>query len=305
MIHAIKKFTMRLPFPVFLRMFYLFYFCSRLPKLSRVARRYQLRPFSELNFSDLKRSDTLFILGNGPSINQISEARWRIIESQDAVASNFWLYHRFVPNLYFFELIDPATAPAIYKEFVRVANSRGSQYRSVIKIVTELHRQRVSMLNALSSDWRDNTYTFKPVPLAARNEEEFSYALSYLKGKGVFEPAQGTQYLFKYGSTLTAQVALGLTMQYKQIVLCGMDLRTSGYFYDDRQRYPDVMLERRSTPGTFLTLNEIPWMVKIDAVLRVMRKELLEPSGIRLYVENRSSALWPEIPEVPAELFAC
>jgi len=303
MIRAIKLFTKRLPFPVFLRMFYLFYFSSRLPKLSRAARHYQIHPFSELDLCSLKRSETLFILGNGPSINQISAARWRAIESRDTIASNFWLYHPFVPNLYFFELIDPRAAPDIYAELVRLANSRASRYRSVVKIVTELHRERLSMLEVLSPEWRENIYTFKPVPLAARNEGEFAYALRYLKKKGVFQAAQGTQYLFKYGLTLTALLALAVRMQYRQIVLCGTDLRTSAYFYDDRNLYPDVMLPRRTSSGAFFTLTDIPWMVKIDSVMRVIKKELLDPAGIELYVENRSSALWPEIPEAPESLF--
>jgi hypothetical protein len=35
-----------------------------------------------------------------------------------------------------------------------------------------------------------------------------------------------------------------------------------------------------------------------------MKRLLFDPAGIQLYVENRSSALWPKIPEAPAGLFA-
>jgi hypothetical protein len=34
-----------------------------------------------------------------------------------------------------------------------------------------------------------------------------------------------------------------------------------------------------------------------------MKRQLLDPRGIQLYVENRSSALWPKISEAPDSLF--
>ena len=34
-----------------------------------------------------------------------------------------------------------------------------------------------------------------------------------------------------------------------------------------------------------------------------MKRQLMDPEGIQLYVESRSSALWPMIPEVPANIF--
>jgi hypothetical protein len=305
MIRAAKKFAKSLPFPSFLRLFYIFYFLFTLPKLSRAARSNGIKSFSELDLRELKRSEALFILGNGPSINQITESRWRAIQSRDTMACNFWLYHHFIPKFYFFELIDSGASPTVYREFLRVANRRAHDYRNVVKVVTEVHRERLSMLHELSDEWRENIYTFSPVPLAARTEAEFVYALAYLRQKGIFQSRHRIQYLFKYGTTLTALVGLAARMEYKQIVLCGVDLGTAHYFYNDRRFYPEVRPDSRgAVAGRFYAMTDIPWMVKIDAVLNSLRKQVLEPAGIELYVENRSSALWPEIPEAPQELFA-
>ncbi len=189
MIRAAKKFAKSLPFPLFLRLFYIFYFLFTLPKLSRAARSNGIKSFSKLDLRELKRSEALFILGNGPSINQITETRWRAIQSRDTIASNFWLYHHFIPKFYFFELIDRSASPAVYQEFLRAANGRSHDYRNAVKVVTELHRERLCMLPELSQEWRENIYTFLPVPLAARTEAEFEYALGYLKRKGMFYPS--------------------------------------------------------------------------------------------------------------------
>jgi len=286
-------------------LFYIFYFLFALPKLSRAARTNGIESFSELDLRELKRSEALFILGNGPSINQITKTRWQAIQSQDTMACNFWLYHQFVPRFYFFELIDPGSSPTVYQEFLRVANDRAQDYRNVVKVVTELHRERLCMLHDLSQEWRENVYTFLPVPLAARTEAEFVYALDYLKRKGMFQSDHRIRCLFKYASTLTALVVLAAKMRYKQIILCGVDLGTADYFYDDRRLYPKVRPDSRSpATGKFYALTDIPWMVKIDTVLNSLKQRVLEPAGIELYVENRSSVLWPEIPEAPNELFA-
>src|SRR4051812_41077020 len=40
----------------------------------------------------VKRTDTVFVLGSGSSINAISDAKWQTIATYDSIAFNFWLY---------------------------------------------------------------------------------------------------------------------------------------------------------------------------------------------------------------------
>jgi hypothetical protein len=93
-------------------------------------------------------------------------------------------------------------------------------------------------------------------------------------------------------------------MQYRTIVLCGVDLNHSEYFYQDAVLYPETAsLEFSPRYQPHATNSPMPWRITVESVILEMKRQLLDPAGIRLYVENRSSALWPKIPETPGSLF--
>jgi len=93
-------------------------------------------------------------------------------------------------------------------------------------------------------------------------------------------------------------------MQYRTIVLCGVDLNHSEYFYQDTVLYPETAsLEFTPRYQTHATNLPMPWRITVQSVILEMKRQLLDPTGIQLYVENRSSALWPKISEVPSSLF--
>src|SRR5690606_5685681 len=58
---------------------------------------------SDANFN-YKRSDTIFLLGSGPSINRITAQQWANIKQHDSIGFNFWLAHKFIPTFYMLQL---------------------------------------------------------------------------------------------------------------------------------------------------------------------------------------------------------
>ena len=301
---ALKSAVSKLPYPIFLRLFWLRYFWRDVRRWKAARRSAGIALLQDLDLATVKKSEVLFILGSGPSINRISAERWAAIARHDTVGFNFWLCHAFVPRLYFFEAISRADSD-IYRAYCAVAKSRAAEYRAVPKVVTELQHSGAAFLRDLPPEWRENLHTPRPVTLAARDEAEFAYGLRELQRRGLFQAATRIRSLFKYAGSLSSLVALATCMDYRTIVLCGVDLATQEYFYQDPVLYPatsDLVPSPRSLPH--LIFRELPWLVKIDAVLRQMRRQILEPAGIRLFVENRASALWPEVPEVPAELLS-
>jgi len=88
-------------------------------------------------------------------------------------------------------------------------------------------------------------------------------------------------------------------------VLCGVDLNHCQYFYQDASLYPQfasLEFSPRDTPHA--TNSPMPWRITIASVILEMKRQLLDPAGIQLHVENRSSALWPKISEAPSNLFS-
>jgi hypothetical protein len=290
-------------YPLFLRAYYLKYLLSVWPKEEYCRRQLGISRFLDLNPRSVKRSDTLFILASGSSINKISPARWETIARHDSMGFNFWPIHPFVPNMYFVETI-PTNYPQMFEVFCRVARHRAKDYASVIKVVTELRYTLPTLRFAGSEEFPGPWYTLHTFPVAASTQGEFAYGLSYLRSKGLFDAADKINVVFKQASTLSSLIALAIRMQYRIIVLCGVDLNNSEYFYQDAALYPktaSIEFSPRHQPHA--TNSPMPWRIAIESVILEIKRQLLDPTGTQLYVENRSSALWPRIAEVPAILF--
>jgi len=293
----------KLPYPLLLRLHLLKQLGFELRRHRQYRRSLGLPMLTDLDPRQLRRSDVLFVLGTGPSINRISEARWRAIAQYDTLGMNFWLYHRFVPRLFFFEAIDRRIWPETYSAFTPLAARRAADYVSVIKVVMELYRAGPQFIRDLGPQWKTNLYAVDPLQAPARNAKELAYALRFFERKGLFAPEARALCFFKHNTSLSLILGFAVRMRYRKVVLCGMDLKTNEYFYQDPQLYPGASplpAEPKELPH--LLYRNLDWLVRADAMLGEMNRLLLKPAGIELYVESRVSALWPEVPEVPADV---
>lgn len=295
-----------LPFPVLLRSFIAWHRLTYCRRSRQVAALTHIHPLAELDLSAYKHSDTVFLLGSGPSINRISEARWRIIQQHDTWGFNFWGYHRIVPNLYFLEAINKDLTRHIYDAFIAMAHANVARYAGAPKIISELFSgNSEDFVRALPAEWQSSLYHARPVTPAARTPQEFARSLRYFRRRGVFNQKPRLNSVFKYASTISMLVSLAVNMGYTRIVLCGVDLTSQEYFYQDPALYPDyhtLIPERVDQPH--LLVRDFPWLIKLHDVLNAMRAEVLAPAGIELFVEHTGSALFPNIPLVPQSLFA-
>jgi hypothetical protein len=99
-------------------------------------------------------------------------------------------------------------------------------------------------------------------------------------------------------------LSLAVRMNYQRIVLCGIDLGKQDYFYHDRARYPNSAdWEFAPRKDVHLTARRLPWMVPAQQVIQAFKKVVLDPAGVELFIENRSSTLFPAIEEAPAQIW--
>jgi len=293
----------KLPYPIFLRLFLLWHWLRDVSACRRARRKLGVRRLREVDLSSFKKSDTLFLLGSGASINQITPERWAAIARYDTIGFNFWPVHRFVPRMYVFEALGE-TSRGVFELYRKVSAERAQDYTPILKVATELSNLAPSYAPAYPEAWRDSLFTVYTLPAAARNEQEFAYAIAYLRRKGLFRPSTRIRYLFKQLSTLSSLIALAARLQYRTIVLCGIDLSNAQYFYQDAELYPEAAhLQMWSPAAPHPSLWRTPWRIPMDKVVLELKRQVLDPAGIGIFVENRSSALWPAIPEAPSELF--
>lgn len=256
--------------------------------------------FSELDLAALKTSDTVFILGSGASINNISDAGWSNIAKHDSFGFNFWLVHSFVPTLYFSEAL-PESAPGfdyprLYRRYINAAAKR-PEYATIPKVLTDFTVDRSYFWEGLPSHMRENVYSVATIPAFARTEDEFRCNATELKRLGFFKQKPHIRHLFKYRATISMLVSLAYMMGYKRIVLCGVDITDPRYFYHDAERYPEFSEIESARPGkVHITGVEREMMVTAQTVIRILNEVVIRPSGAELLVENPTSALASFLP---------
>ncbi len=283
-----------------------FYGRRRAVAMRRSLERMPLPSLVDLDISTLKNSDTLFILGSGASVNRITADKWDIVAQHDSFGFNLWHLHDFRPTLYTFEAMD-LTLPLsvqVAEVFVARAHER-PDYASVPKIVTDLEPPRVELLERLPAHFRENLYALQTTGVLARTPVELKRAVGWLNSIGLWDEAAHIRRVFKFVGTLSFLISLAVRMGYRKIVLCGIDLSTPGYFYQDEALYPGFEGFQSSPAGaTHATLLPQRMSVGIDVVVHELCRQVLDPRGIELFIEHRGSALHPMLPWVDEQTWA-
>ena len=257
-----------------------------------------------------RRSDTLFVLGSGASINQIRD--WDTVASHDSVGFNFWMVHEFVPTFYFFEGnsryagyiqqiragCEPSDSqlPARLASLARLIAVRAEKYRNVLLFSKQrsgckaielfLWRAGLSYRPFVSENFAAPTAAQLAARCTALRKSHFTKSLRFF--------SQGV-------ASVELNVVLAWQMGYSKVVLCGVDLTNTDYFfYDPSYRHladeglvpPNTQLGRtHKTNDPAQAWGGLP----VREVLEIYQENLLK-EDCRIYVENPDSALADAFP---------
>ncbi len=302
----LKTIIKSLPHPLLMRIYHPLHLGQERARARKAANIVGLPLLSELDLAPVKTSDTVFILGSGWSINEISDRRWAAIKRHDTIGFNFWPAHPFIPKIFVFESMELDSHPVAYNAFRALIEARAYSYAHVVKLVTDVrpNLNKPQLIFDLPEAFRENLYVGYTTPVIARTELELVRGLEYMRQSKAFTPSNRLSWLFKYGGSVVAMMSLAVRMKYRRIVLCGIDLGKQDYFYHDRDRYP-AYAHWEFSPRTdpHLTTRRLPWMVPAQQVVYIFKQVVLDPAGIELFVENPSSTLYPTVPRTPYSLF--
>ncbi len=176
-----------------------------------------------------KKSDKLVILGCGSSINNLSKEEWAEIKTVDSIGVNYFYFHDFVPSAHFIELGKSQTA---YNCVHRYLLNNEQRNEPVFMQIRHLFNSgRVLKCNS------ERVSLYSPATMPTRNVNVIN---SYLK-----EYYGWRRRLIHHCSTLDCVVNFAVQAGYKEILLVGVDLSDSRYFWDDCQgndKYADAVL---------------------------------------------------------------
>jgi len=264
---------------------YLPYWAQARSWITRRSGEYELLTLDEVK--ERKRSDTLFILGSGPSIREVRPSQWEYVGEHESFGINFSLLLDIVPTYHLMEDGKVAWHRELTK---RVLAPRRQRLSSTTWFISNRHTRRLihpRYTPELFSDPARVCVFQLPKRLLLERDRPFT--------TGDFEKS------IRYRGTMSLALYLTMRLGYKRIVLLGVDLHTPRHFFEDMEEMRayvenvsrDQLDDRLPFPvmipkdGTFRPLDEYLYALN---ELHFSRK------GIELYVGNWGNMLCPRIP---------
>lgn len=246
------------------------------------------------------KSDTVFILGSGESINDIDPDQWACIEKNDSIGFNFSVVHDHSPSLYFTE--GTQSEPG-YRNLIENLQARAADYRSIpLVILYEAWCYANNTISDLDSDLRKQVYWHMPYTIRNSTNEGVSALLDKWISKNT-DPVLALNNIVAHGGSAGMIVAVSAMLGYKNIVLCGVDMINNTYFWEVNEQYADrgpvfnqsITLHATVDPKSVFRKHSIP----MDDYLYLLDDKLLKPRGIKLYVSSARSKLSSQLALYP------
>mgnify|MGYP001057530210 CR=1 FL=1 len=240
-----------------------------------------------------KTSDTMFLLGSGPSINDISKEQWEHIAKHNSIGFNYWFVHDFVPTYYMYQGVD--------ETMLELLKDTNRKYKNVPFL---LRGADIAAGRFDTSDERINVLKNNPVyylntyPISSKCSIEIRKLLKYVEALGFFTFDKIADFVPKFRGSLGLLISLSYQMGYKKIILCGMDMKDSSHFWDssfysqvkDKYNLPSM---QDTNLNTFTDGSHSPNTV--PKYVYSLRDWVLDKHNVEILLLNSDSCLYPEL----------
>lgn len=244
--------------------------------------KFNVKNYRSLSVNQLKNqrsSKKVFIFGSGYSINEITDRQWKHIEQNDTVSFNWFIRQDFIPiDFHLIREISPDDFdPGIWKKEL-------DEYQEVLRNSPYYENATFLIQGGFSAINGNRMIGLNLLP-------EGSDIFRYTNKRGHYGPSENFEEGLVHSSgTLSDVVNFAYLMGWNEIILCGVDLYDTRYFwldYDEtRDRHKNEGHshdEAHKTSGGIIDLMD-QWGT------------YLKDRGVTLSVENPDSLLSDIIP---------
>lgn len=240
-----------------------------------------------LRYDDLsalrQKSDTLFILGSGLSVLELSQSEFSLIDQNCSVGLNSWALHDFVPDAYSFEEVESDLYEGVASSLGTALSRPEVLEKNPLVLMLRPHASTpAARLVSVPKMLRQRLRYYGRVTLVSSKVENLATDLSAIlrtMAKHTVPPA----ITLDAGMSVSRLVTLGARAHFKKIVLVGVDLASSDYFFDGDPSF----LERRGIT-TF-----DPWIDRED----------IHDTESRRNIVRRASVFLPALAEAVRDTF--
>jgi len=271
-------------------------------KITRAAqekiRSNNLRSLCELDIKQIKKSDRIFILGSGASVNDLTDQDWEYIKSCNSIGFNSWVAHPFVPDIYFIE--PPIVSMKIWKDWTNLYELKKEPYAEVPIVVNYKewqHHLAQFPFSDLPEEMQTNLYYYAPFDLRFNHPKWISMVLWYWRWFKIRKKSMDD--LIHQRATLATLIMFSLFAGFKEIVLVGVDLNNTAYFFEaEGKGYTNKPVNVQTgtihrTADITLDINAVS--VPIDEYIYLMDSILIKPKGVKLFIASEKSRLFPKL----------
>lgn len=265
--------SVRYPFIIYLKIVNFFIKAFDTKNMKKYYKNYNKDIYNKLS-QRRRKSDTVFILGSGASVKDISSSQWNKISEHDTIAFNWFVYQNFLPIDYYIikgiadRDIDRNIFMPQLNEFSRLIFENKELYKNTLFLLQD----------GLSASNTNRLLYNRMLP-------QFSHITRYISDVDNSLLSTSLPILSAKGSVLFSAINFALLLEYKNIVLVGVDLYNRDYFWlkDNEVRTIDLLRDATKEEKHFTTNKII---------------ELLEPiikdysnKNVKFYTYNEKSLL--------------
>ena len=251
-------------------------------------------------------ADTLFVMGSGASIRKLTLQNFTQIRAQRSVGVNNWGLHPFVPDFYALESV-PGVGDG--KDFARAVGllSRDDVVAARPPLLVLRPRAGLNLpeLDRLPSLLGDRVFYYGRVSPSTRRLENLESDIGRIlrllsrRHSGVF---------FDSGASVVRMLGVALSLGLTRVVLTGVDLDNTKYFWEDNPDYDLSALENgpvnnqesswggKLSSGLHETMNPATRPFSVFDFLKSYAPILLNDFGLNVLVASPESRLAEILP---------
>lgn len=179
--------------------------------------------------------DTFFILGSGASIENLTAANFDEIAQQVSVGINNWGVHSFIPDIYALESVPAAgDGRGFSRALGLLSRKEVVNRRPSILVLKPRTENEIMELKILPSELRQQVSFYGRIAPATRLEGNLRQEISdYFSHVATKHPSV----VLDSGASIIRMINVGILLGFRKIVLLGVDLNGSPYFWEKNSTY--------------------------------------------------------------------
>ena len=244
---------------------------------------------------------TLFILGSGASVNRLTDKHFDVVKRSYSIGMNAWVSHSFVPDAYSFEADTILAPPSVEIEAMSDALASRAQSHPETTLLLfrpktpELLHRMVKVPESLKS----RAFMYGRHNLLTRTDAALKKDLGPLLVNRL-KNLDKSPVLIDNGASVVRMIEVGLFAGFKEIVLLGIDLNSSPYFWEapDAPQSHQQMKGRYHRPQNMEhdTLETLDRPYSTLLFIQEMAQAGVREFGATVYIGTEGSSLGGKIP---------